>query len=133
MIPDYQTGINGGFESKLASFIDLVVLNMALPRRHIPEMQTFSSSGSLVPGSHQLMFPVCNFLLGTFSSPLTPRIRFFSFSTPTTSLSRQGPLESQPQRWNAGGMTWTAATAKTVTEETKTRGKWRNWKEKWRA
>lgn len=55
MIPDYRTGINGGFERKLASFIDLVALNVALYRSHInlhltngaetllEEMQTLSS------------------------------------------------------------------------------------------
>lgn len=60
MIPDYRTGINGGFERKLASFIDLVVLNVVLYCSHInlhltnraetllEEMQTFSSFGSFM-------------------------------------------------------------------------------------
>lgn len=146
MIPDYSTGINGGSQGKLASFIDLVILNMALDHSHINlpltnrandahpkrclerrEIHPFHFIFLLLlpcvvllvssPAPTHLTFLICLPLL-----PCNHHLLLLSL-TPIflpRSSTVPGPPDRRPLWCNAGSQAWSTDTTRKMTEETLT-------------
>lgn len=92
MIPDYGAGINGGLQGKLASVIDLVILNMALDHSHI-NLPLTNRANDAHPKrclERREIHPFLSFFLLLLpcvgllvSSPAPTHLTFYSLSTPT--------------------------------------------------